>query len=462
MTAFNLTQTGIPGIIWPPLVNGPPAPLAALMYQLEATQWLTSDELAQQQYLQLVTMAQHAVDTSPFFSKRMADAGLIAEQLNNLTGLRKLPVMSRRELQSAGEKLFCTRIPKAHLPIVDTQSSGSSGEPVTVKRTAINHLLWLASALREHLWHERDFAGKLAIIRVSSDLDKPKDLDTWGPPVGLFYKSGTSHAMSLTTDVSQQVDWLAQINPDYLLTYPTNLAALLEEFEKRGIKHSNGLPNGLSNLRQIRTIGETLPSGLRDATRKSFGVEIADIYSSQEVGNIALQCPQSSMYHIMSESLIVEILDEQGLACLPGQTGRVVVTDLHNFATPLIRYDIGDYAEVGEVCSCGRGLPTLKRIVGRERNMIKLPNGSRHWPLVGAHSYREVAPIRQYQVIQRSLALLEVRLVTDVPLNVGQEERLAEIIHKTVGHPFQLEFVYFDQEIPRGRGGKFEEFICEI
>ena len=453
MTAFNTTQTGIPGIIWPPLVNGPPAPLAALMYQLESTQWLTPDELAQQQYRQLVMLARHAVDTSPSFRKRMADAGLKAEQLDNLTGLRKLPVMSRRDLQSASAGLFCTRIPKAHMPVGETQSSGSSGEPVTVKRTAINHMLWLASALREHLWHERDFAEKLAIIRVNDDLAKPVSLETWGPPASMFYKTGASHAMSLRTDVSQQADWLAQINPAYLLTYPTNLAALLEEFKSRGIK--------LSNLRQIRTIGETLPSGLRDATHKSFGVEIADIYSSQEVGNIALQCPQSGMYHIMSEYLIVEILDEQGQACTPEQTGRVVVTDLHNFATPLIRYDIGDYAEVGEVCPCGRGLPTLKRVVGRERNMIRLPDGSRYWPLVGAHSYREVAPIRQYQVIQRSLELLEVRLVSDAPLSSEQEERLAEIIHKTVRHPFQLKFVYFDNEIPRGRGGKFEEFICE-
>ncbi len=453
MTKFVVEKSGMAGIIWPPLVNGPPAPLAALMYQLEETQWQSPEELARQQYRQLENLASHAFATSPYFHRRMEDAGLRPEQLGNHDGFRKLPLMSRRDLQTAGAGLFCTRLPKAHLPVGETQSSGSSGEPVTIKRTAVNHLFWLATALREHLWHQRDFSGKLAIIRVNSAIEKPQSLDSWGPPVSLFYQTGASHAMSLTTDVARQADWLAQIDPDYLLTYPTNLAGLLQEFGKRGIR--------LPKLRQARAIGETLPADLREATRKALGVEIADIYSSQEVGNVALQCPHSGMYHVMAENLIVEILDDQAQPCLPGQTGRVVVTDLHNFATPLLRYDIGDYAEVGSPCPCGRGLPTLQRIVGRERNMILFPDGRRHWPLVGAYHYHEVAPIRQYQLIQRSRELLEVRLVSDAPVSAGQEARLAEIIHKTVGYPFKLKFVYFDKDIPRGRGGKFEDFICE-
>ena len=78
------------------------------------------------------------------------------------------------------------------------------------------------------------------------------------------------------------------------------------------------------------------------------------MYSSQEVGYIALQCPENESYHIQAENVLVEILDDDGLPCEPGEVGRVVVTALHNLATPLLRYDIGDYAEVGSPCSCGR------------------------------------------------------------------------------------------------------------
>ena len=93
--------------------------------------------------------------------------------------------------------------------------------------------------------------------------------------------------------------------------------------------------------------------------------------------------------------------------------------------------------------------------------MLLLPDGRRHWPLVGAYHFRDIAPIRQYQVIQRNREMMEVRLVSDSPLTDVQETRLKEIIHESLKFPFQLHFVYVSGEIPRGPGGKFEEFICE-
>ena len=453
MTRFQAKLSGIVGNVWPPMVTGLPASLAALMHQLEETQWLPADEIVQHQHQQLIKVATHAAMHSPYFGSRLQAAGVRPDQLSDLEGLRSIPVMVRRELQSAGEDLFCTQLPQAHAPVEISQSSGSIGEPGVVKRTAINHFVCPVITLRKNLWHQRDFLEKLAVIRVNYPVGNSENLDSWGAPVSLFFNTGSSHAMRITVDVGQQAEWLEDIDPDYLLTYPPRLAALLQQFERRGTK--------LPRLRQVRSIGETLASGIREATRKSLGVEIADTYSSQEVGPIALQCPESGMYHIMSESLIVEVLDEHDEPCLPGQVGRVVITDLHNFATPLIRYDIGDYAEAGAACPCGRGLPTLNRIVGRERNMLLLPDGRRHWPLVGAYHYRDIAPIRQYQVIQRNREMIEVRLVSDMPLTDVQETRLKQIVHESLEFPFQLQFVYFSGEIPRGPGGKFEEFICE-
>jgi phenylacetate-CoA ligase len=451
---FRVQKSGIDGITWPPLATGLPASLAALMHQLEDTQWLTPDEITQRQHQQLVSVATHAATHSAHFKNRLKASGIQVAQLATEEGLRAIPEMDRRELQSAGDSLFCRRLPRHHMPVEITQTSGSSGETVTVKRTAINHLFWLALTLREHLWHQRDFLGKLAIIRARYPAGQPESRDAWGPPVSLFYDTGTSHAMQITTDVAQQAAWLEQLNPDYLLTYPNNLAALLQQLERDGTK--------LPQLRQVRSIGETLAPQLREATRHALHVEIADTYSSQEAGAIALQCPESGMYHVMAESLMVEVLDDSGAPCTPGQIGRVVITDLHNFATPLIRYSIGDYAEVGPACPCGRGLPTLKRIVGRERNILLLPDGRRHWPLFGAHNFSDIAPIRQYQVIQRDRDLLEVRLVSDSPVTPEQEKRLGGLIHAALGFPFQLRFVYFPDKIPRGPGGKFEEFVCEV
>jgi phenylacetate-CoA ligase len=452
--ALGSVHSAVAGVTWPPLLAGESASLAALMHQLGETQWLPADTIVERQHQQLVHVATHAHSHSLHFRSRMQAAGLGPEQLSTRDDLRRLPVMRRRDVQSAAEKLFCTQIPRSHAPVTESSTSGSSGQPVVVKRTAVSRLMWLAMTLREHLWQRRDFRGKLAVIRDDYLQGDQVDTPTWGPPASLLFETGPSNALAVRTGVARQFAWLQSINPDYLLVYPSNLTALLGQFAQRGLS--------LSRLRQIRTINETLTLGVRELARRVLGSEIADTYSSAEVGIIAAQCPDSDLYHVMAESVIVEVLDEQGEPCMPGQVGRVVVSDLHNFATPLIRYDLGDYAEAADACPCGRGLPALKRILGRRRNMVQLPDGRSLWPAVGGLRYREIAPIRQFQFIQRERETIEVRLVSAAPLTLDQERRIGALVCEALDYSFKLEFAYFQEEIPRGPGGKFEEFICEL
>lgn len=451
--ALGAVPSSVAGVVWPPLVGGEAAYLAALMYQLEQTQWLSADAIIRRQHEQLVQVATHAHSHSVHFRGRMQAAGLQPEQLSTQEALRQLPVMRRRDVQTAGTALFCTQIPRAHAPVAESSTSGSSGEPVVVKRTAVSRLMWLAMTLREHVWQRRDFHGKLALIRNPLQAEQ-MDWPTWGPPVSLLFETGSSHGLALTAGVARQVEWLQSINPDYVLVYPSNLAELIGQFEQRSLR--------LPRLRQIRTINETLTPDVRESARRVLGADIADTYSSAEVGVIAVQCPDSGLYHVMAEGLVVELLDEQGEACVPGQVGRVVVTDLHNFATPLIRYDLGDCAEMADACPCGRGLPALKRIAGRRRNMARLPDGRTLWPAIGGLRYSEIAPIRQFQFVQRDREAIEVRLVCDAPLTTGQERRMGDLIHEALDFPFQLQFTYFQEQIPRGPGGKFEEFVCQL
>lgn len=209
-------------------------------------------------------------------------------------------------------------------------------------------------------------------------------------------------------------------------------------------------------------MGETVTPALRLSCAEVLGVPLVDHYSSQEVGYVALQCPESGQYHVMAENVLVEVLDDAGRPCAPGEVGRVVVSSLHNLATPMLRYELRDYAEQGAPCPCGRGLPTLARILGRSRNLLRLPDGTRRWPVVGFYHYRDVAPVTQYQLIQHSVEEIEVRLVVERPLRGAEEAALTGIIHKSLGHPFRLRFSYFEGEIPRGPSGKFEEFLSLI
>jgi phenylacetate-CoA ligase len=260
--------------------------------------------------------------------------------------------------------------------------------------------------------------------------------------------------MPMTTPVSAQLEHLDRFRPETLLVYPNNLRALADEWLQRG-----GPPAGLSH---IRTIGETVSDDLREHVRLATGRRIEDSYSSQEAGPIAIQCPEGGLYHVMAEALHVEILDSQNRPCAPGDTGRVVVTDLHNYASPLIRYDIADYATVAGPCSCGRTLPTLSRIIGRERNLLMRRNGDRHWPLVGFHEFDKVALIRQYQVIQHSFDDIELRFVTDEALDGTQQRQLTAIVEAALGEGYRYTLTQTRTRLQPGPNGKFEEFVCRV
>jgi phenylacetate-CoA ligase len=217
----------------------------------------------------------------------------------------------------------------------------------------------------------------------------------------------------------------------------------------------------LPSHKQVRTISEALPDGLAEAIREAWGASVADVYSTRETGYLALQCPQTGAYHVQAESAIVEVLREDGARCAPGELGRVVVTALHNFACPLVRYDTGDLAMAGAPCACGRTLPTLERIAGRVRNMLVLPSGQRLWPSIAGRELARAVPVRQFQVVQESLEAVRVLLVVARPLERAEEERVAAIVRRALGHPFRVAVEYRDA-IARSASGKFEEFRSEV
>ncbi len=257
----------------------------------------------------------------------------------------------------------------------------------------------------------------------------------------------------VTRPAAEQLAWLKEVNPDYLLTYPSNLLCLVQRGEKTGDR--------VPRLREVATMGEVLEPAVRAACERVWGVRVVDAYSAQELGMIASQCPEHPHYHVQSENVLVEILDKAGKSCAPGEVGRLVVTDLHNFAMPLIRYEIGDYAEAGGPCPCGRGLPVLNRILGRTRNMLTLPSGDKMWPAFSKALRQALPRLRQAQLVQRTRDEIEVRLVVARRLTPMEEDRARAALGKALSDAFTYRIAYVD-EIPRSPGGKFEEVKSEL
>ena len=440
----------MPFVVWPKVGGRGIDCLRMLQDSLNETQFFPPEKLAGHQREQLQVLGQYAAKHSPHFARRLQHAGIKPSALGKSGTLAALAVLRRRDIQAFGPAMCCKEVPPRHLPLNKAETSGSTGEPVAVVRTALNRLFWMAMTMREHVWNNRDVSLRLTSVRAN--IPQLAYRDDWGPPASLLHQTGRSQGVPIIAGLAQQAAWISEFGPAYLMHYPSSLAALGEYCERHTVK--------FHGLRQIRSIGETLPAFTRARAEELFGVRVTDTYSSNEAGVIAIECPEGGLYHIMSESLIVEVLREDGSPAGEGEVGRVVITDLHNFATPLVRYDIGDYAEAGGPCPCGRGLPTLRRILGRERNLVLKPDGTRHWPLVGFAAYNDVAPVKQYQIVQHDIENIEFRLVAERTLSETEEGELRRIIQTALGHDFHVRFAYFADTIPRGRGGKFEEFIC--
>ena len=439
----------IPGCEWPAIPSDVGAQSLALLYQFQHSERLSSEALKAAQLLQLQQLFADVMTGVPFWKERLEKAGYQAGMPVDAAGLRQLPLLTRAAVQQLGPQLFNQGIGNRHGGIHQGQTSGSTGMPVKYLQTDLTMLFWRVLTLREHLWQDRDFNGKLAAIRSNVERGQSRG---WGAATDQVFQTGPAVSLNIREDVAAQLNWLVAEAPQYLLTHPSNLRSLLRLAAAKGVV--------LPGLQQVRTFGEMLPATTVARCREVWGVGVADIYSSEEIGVIAFQC-EEGRYHVQAENLLLEILDAAGEPLPPGQIGRVVITTLHNLAMPLIRYELGDYAALGGACPCGRSLPVLDRIVGRRRNMIRLPDGTEHWPSFPESRWAGIAPIRQLQAIQRTLETVALKVVASRPLTPDEIVRLQQAFADMLCFPHRI---VVDQvaEIPRQANNKFEDFLSEL
>lgn len=450
--------TGLPEFKLLTVLDPLAAQRLALLQQLEASERLSLADITAQQDRQLCELLRYAAAHSPRFKRLITERlqqGQTIEVANARALLQSLPPLQRTDLQDTVVDVASNPPPAHHGALHLFQTSGSSGEPVKVNATDAAMLIRNAVMLRSFLWHLPDFEGRLAIISAKLGKIDPERLGAqwpyWDNTFYPLYKTGDAVGMSVQTDIDRQIAWLEQTQPSVLITYPSNLQQLLLQAEAQGWKPQR--------LRHIRLNGETVTDDLVQQAKLAWGVGVSSLYSSEEAGPMAVQCPKGPGLHVMAESVILEVVRPDGAPCLPGELGRVLVTDLHNFATPLIRYEIKDMAVQGAPCICGCHLPVLASVQGRYRNMVMLPDGRRYWPRLGLRRFGELALIKQFQVVQQSLKLLQVKVLVPRALSASERDAIVQAVQIAVGHPFAIELTEYTQVWLLPGSGKFEEFV---
>lgn len=213
--------------------------------------------------------------------------------------------------------------------------------------------------------------------------------------------------------------------------------------------------------RTVVTTAEGLLPGQRELIEQTLGREVFNSYGSREVMNIATECEKHRGMHMATDNLRVEVVDQRGIPVPPGTEGRVVVTDLHNAASPMIRYEVGDIGVMWpeEPCACGRPFPRLASVVGRMQEVIQTPGGPVTMIWFGI-LLKDYPWVDGFQVVQTQPDQLTLRLLTRSELTPELITPLSTALLQRVGN-MRLHFERVDA-LTRRPNGKAQLLITRI
>jgi phenylacetate-coenzyme A ligase PaaK-like adenylate-forming protein len=162
-------------------------------------------------------------------------------------------------------------------------------------------------------------------------------------------------------------------------------------------------------------------------------------YSSEELGYIGTECeffPEH--YHVTHSNVIVEVDPDDTISVNSSKLGRVLVTHLHSYATPFIRYDIGDFATLSDGCKCGHNGPTLTNIVGQQKRLLKRQDGSVATFSMKAGNILKIVECEEYRIRQTGVTIIELELGGLDSISPNQADALTKLFKKYAGDEFEI------------------------
>jgi phenylacetate-CoA ligase len=344
--------------------------------------------------------------------------------------LQRLPVLTRTMVQEASD-FTAVWIPGSNrLQYGVASTSGSTGKPVKIiKHAPTYNPAVSATSLLDAVWQKRHLASPYVYLRAQGSRSGEFQINE---PFNFISEVGPTHVIRSTESSTEQIlDFMASLGSANVIGNATLLLALAREQIRN--------PRTNLNVLELMNWAEAMTPETRETLRQAFSAKISDRYSTEELGSLAIQCPESDHLHALQFFNFVEIVDEEGRPCEPGVPGRVVVTALHNFSQPLIRYEVGDIASWQEPCEHGIHLPVLSPVITRIRETIKLADGRTIQPNATGSKIAKEARVTDFQVVRFKNAIL-VLYIADVELADSLKNDYAEDLKKRFFTSDRVEF----------------------
>jgi len=419
--------------------------------ELEKTQYLPESTLRDLQWFKCRALIRHAYANNEFYYRRFGEAGIVPDDIKDPEDMKYIPVLTKKEIRENTHEMISSgyRLDK----LLKSKTGGSTGKALDIYFTEECSEKHNACTRRHDRWTGWEVGEPIAAV--------------WGnPKLPRTIKQKLKHhllfpfiyldTMNVTEETILQFahEWQT-VHPTLLFGHAHSLYLLAGYVRDLGI--SSISPGGI-----LSTSMMLLPSE-RKTIEQVFGVEVFDRYGCEEVGLIGSECNEHNGMHMNVEHLLIEFVKENGNWASPGEPGKIIITDLLNYAMPFIRYQVEDVGmALGRKCSCGRGLPLMAPVAGRIADFLKKKDGSQ---VAGVslieNTLTGIAGIDQMQIIQESFGLIRLKVVFGGDGKKRTKAVLTKYFKELFGDDVVISIKEVDSIKP-DKSGKYRFSICKI
>jgi phenylacetate-CoA ligase len=423
---------------------------ASVRTELEQTQWWPAERIAALQLSRLRDLLTYSNRHVAYYRDVFARHGIDPERIDSTQDLQRLPLLAKDAIRANIDRLKSDEA----RTLKRFNTGGSTGEPL---------IFFIGDERVSH-----DVAAKWRATRWwGVDIGDP-EVVVWGSPIELgaqgrvralrdkLLRTVLLPAFEMSPPkLDRFVEAIRATRPRMLFGYPSALTHIARHARARSVRMDD------LGIRVAFVTAERLYDDQKDTIANTFGCRVANGYGGRDAGFVAHECPDGGM-HITAEDMIVEIVDQEGMALPAGSAGEIVVTHLATREFPFIRYRTGDIAALDDRrCPCGRGLPMLRDIQGRTTDFVVAQDGTVMHGLALIYVLRETPGIEAFKIVQESLDLTRVLVVPGAGYGESSRRRIDDGLKARLGRSVHVEVEQVAQ-IEAERSGKFRYVVSHV
>lgn len=366
-----------------------------------------------------------------------------------------LPILTKKELQQPLNQLLSSTFKETDVYI--NKTSGSSGDPFLFAKDKFCHALTWAEIMNRFSWHGIDFNNSKQARFYGIPLDKKgyckeriKDFFANRFRFSVFDLSDTAFEKVLAKFRNTRFD--------YINGYTSPIVQFAKFLNRKNIVLKDFCPT----LNTCIVTSEMLFEDDRELLEHQFGIPVVNEYGASELDLIAFENPKGE-WQVNSETLFVEILDENNKPVENGKEGRIVVTSLYNKAFPFIRYEIGDIGVLSEKSTLKQ--PILKNLIGRTNDIAILPTGKKAAGLTFYYITKSIiedgGSVKEFVIEQLEKHHFKISYVSDLELTPSQHKTISDAMIQYLEDGITITFEKC-KILKRSKSGKLKQFTSYV